>query len=268
MVYSDYHVHTEFSTDSTAEMEDMIKAAVSKGLKEIMFTDHMDIDFPDKNMPFVLYYPDYSETVNLYKVLYMKNIDVLIGVEMGLQKHIVREAAMFTEYNPFDFVIGSIHVIDGVDVSDKNFFDGKTKTEAFTEYFENVLLNVKLHDCYNVLGHLDYISRYAPYDDKEVHYSEYSDIIDEILKTLVSKGKGLEVNTSGFRYGIGHPYPQLEILKRFNELGGKIVTVGSDAHSPEYIADHFDDACAMIKEAGFKTIASFIKKQPTFIKIK
>lgn len=268
MIYSDYHIHSRFSTDSTAEMTDMIDKAVSLGLKEIMFTDHMDIDFPDRNMPFVLYYPDYSEAINLYKVLYMKKIDVLIGVEMGLQKHIVRDARMFTEFNPFDFVIGSTHVIDGIDVSNPKFFEGRTKREAYTYYFENVLENARLHDCYNVYGHLDYVNRYAPYEDKSIDYDDYREIIDEILKVLVDKGKGLDVNTSGYRYGIGRPYPQLKILKRFKELGGEIITVGSDAHSPEYIADHFEDAYEIIKYAGFKAIASFRNKEASFIDLK
>ena len=268
MIYSDYHVHTKFSTDSQADMTDMIDKAVSLGLKEIMFTDHMDIDFPDRNMPFCLYYPDYSEAVNLYKVLYMKKIDVLIGVEMGLQKHIVMEARMFTEFNPFDFVIGSTHVIEGLDVSDPKFFEGKTKKQAYTEYFESVLENAKLHNCYNVYGHLDYVNRYAPYEDKSIDYADYADVIDEILKVLVNKGKGLDVNTSGYRYGIGRPYPQGAILKRFKELGGEIITVGSDAHRSEDIADHFEDAYKIIKEAGFKAIASFRNKKPQFVDIK
>lgn len=268
MIYSDYHVHSKFSTDSKAEMTDMIEKAIKLGLKEIMFTDHMDIGFPDKELPFILYYPDYSEAINLYKVLYMKKIDVLIGVEMGLQKHIVRDARMFTEFNPFDFVIGSTHVVNGIDLSDPKFYEGKTKKQAYTEYFETVLENAKLHDCYNVYGHIDYVNRYAPYDDKSFTYDEYKEIIDEILKVLVDKGKGLDVNTSGYRYGIGRPYPRIEILKRFKELGGEIITVGSDAHRPEDIADHFDEAYDIIKAAGFKAITSFRNKKPTFIDLK
>lgn len=268
MIYSDYHVHTKFSSDSTAEMADMINKAVKLGLKEIMFTDHMDIDFPDRNMPFCLYYPEYSEAINLYKVLYLNKIDVLAGVEMGLQKHIVREADMFTQYNPFDFVIGSTHVIDGVDVSQKEFFDGLSKKEAYTKYFESVLENAMLHNCYNVYGHLDYVNRHAPYEDNSVNYGDYRDVIDEILKTLVEKGKGLDVNTSGYRYGAGRPYPQMDILKHFRELGGEIITIGSDAHRPDDIAYRFGDAYEYVKAAGFKAIASFRNKQPEFIDLK
>ncbi|GFI62452.1 histidinol-phosphatase [Clostridiales bacterium] len=268
MIYSDYHVHTKFSTDSSAEMKDMIEKAISLGLKEIMFTDHMDIDFPDKNMPFSLYYPDYSEAINLYKVLYMNKIDVLAGVEMGLQKHITQEARMFTEYNPFDFVIGSSHVVDGIDVSYPEYFEGRTKEEAYIKYFESVLENVKLHDCYNVYGHIDYVNRYAPYEDKSINYFDYKEIIDEILKVLSDKGKGLEVNTSGYRYGLDRPYPQLEILKSFQNLGGEIITVGSDAHRAEDIAYRFSDAYDIIKASGFKAIASFRNKEAIFIDLK
>ena len=148
-------------------------------------------------------------------------------LKWDFRSDIVRDARMFTEFNPFDFVIGSTHVINGLDVSDSRFFEGKTKKEAYTEYFENVLENAKLHDCYNVYGHLDYINRYSHYEDNSLEYEDYSDIIDEILKVLVSKGKGLDINTSGYRYGLGRTNPQLDIVKRFKELGGEIVTVGS-----------------------------------------
>ena len=267
MFFADYHIHTSFSSDSTSEMPKMIEKAIELGLKEIMITDHMDIDFPSHDMLFTLNYSDYSDAVNLYKVLYKDRIDVLIGVEMGLQKHIVRDARMFTEFNPFDFVIGSTHVINGLDVSDSRFFEGKTKKEAYTEYFENVLEHAKLHDCYNVYGHLDYINRYSHYEDNSLEYKDYSDIIDEILKVLVSKGKGLDINTSGYRYGLGRTNPQLDIVKRFKELGGEIVTVGSDAHKPEDVGAYFAEAYAMLKEAGFKYTASFRNKKATMVKL-
>lgn len=268
MYFADYHIHTDFSSDSSAPMQEMVLKAISLGLKEIMITDHMDIAFPSHDMLFTLEYSEYSDMINLYKVIYQKQIDVLIGVEMGLQNHIVRDARMFTEFNPFDFVIGSTHVIDGVDVSDSKFFEGKSKKEAYTEYFENVLENAKLHDCYNVYGHLDYINRYSNYDDNSLNYTDYKEVIDEILKVLVSKGKGLDINTSGYRYGLERTNPQFEIVKRFKELGGEIVTVGSDAHTPDGIAAHFGDAYKMLNEAGFKSIASFRNKKPTMVDIK
>lgn len=268
MYFADYHIHTSFSTDSTAPMPEMIERAISLGLKEIMITDHMDIAFPGHDMPFMINYSEYSDMINLYKVIYQKQIDVLIGVEMGLQSHIVRDARMFTEFNPFDFVIGSTHVVDGIDVSDAKYFEGKTKNEAFTRYFESVLENAKLHDCYNVYGHLDYINRYGNYTDKSLNYYDYKEIIDEILKVLVDKGKGLDINTSGYRYGFERTNPQFEIVKHFKELGGEIITVGSDAHRPEGIAEHFDDAYKMIKEAGFKSITTFRDKKPKMVDIK
>ncbi|MEA4972601.1 MAG: histidinol-phosphatase HisJ family protein [Candidatus Metalachnospira sp.] len=268
MYFADYHIHTSFSSDSTATMQEMIEKAISLGLKEIMITDHMDIAFPSHDMLFTLNYSEYSDMINLYKVLYQKKIDVLIGVEMGLQSHIVRDARMFTEYNPFDFVIGSTHVVDGLDISKAGFFVGKTKNEAYMRYFESVLENAKLHDCYNVYGHIDYINRYSNYEDNSLNYDDYKEIIDEILKVLVDKGKGLDINTSGFRYGFERTNPQFEIVKRFKELGGEIVTVGSDAHRPEGIAEHFDDAYKMLKAAGFKAIASYRNKKPTMVDIK
>ena len=96
-------------------------------------------------------------------------------------------------------------------------------------------------------------------------YHKYSDVIDEILKTLIQKGKGIEINTGGFKYGLGHPNPTEEILFRYHELGGEIITVGSDAHTPEHVGYAFDRVPEILTRAGFRYVTVFQNRQPVFI---
>ena len=170
--------------------------------------------------------------------------------------------------NQYDFIIGSTHVVcDGYDLCMNDFFEGKTKREAYWKYFEEVLHNVETYDFFNVYGHIDFINRYGNYSDKTMNYDEFKPLTDKILKVLAEKNKGIEINTSGFRYGLGHTHPQFPIVKRFKELGGRIITVGSDAHRPEQIAFRFDTAYKMLREAGFDQIALFNDRKPEFVKI-
>jgi len=268
MYFADYHTHSDFSSDSTTPMEKNIKQAIALDLKEIAITDHIDFDYPDPDFSFVFEYESYKKQVDFLSEKYRNKIKILLGVEIGLQTHVYEEIENFLSKNYFDFIIGSTHCIDKCDLFTNDFFIGKTKYEAYYRYFEDVLNHIKKFSNFNVYGHLDFINRYGDYKDKTMIYSEFKDITDEILKELISRGKGIELNTSGFRYGLGHTHPQFEILKRYKELGGEIITVGSDAHVSKDICYHFDIAYNMLKEAGFEYITTFDNQHPKFIKIK
>lgn len=267
MFYSDYHMHTNFSSDSPAPMEEMIQKAIRLGLREIAFTDHVDIDYPGHDYNFLVDYPTYRKTVEGFQEKYEGKINIRLGAEIGFQSHIKEQVAELYRNNAYDFVIGSTHCIEGVDLYYGEIFKTRTKDEAYTYYFEDLLRNVRMYDEFNVYGHLDYIDRYAPYPDKTLVYEDYKDLIDEILKTLIAKGKGVEINTSGFKYGLGHAHPQLPILKRYRELGGEIVTVGSDAHEPKHITHCFDKAYELLEAAGFRYITLFQNQQPAFLSL-
>ena len=109
------------------------------------------------------------------------------------------------------------------------------------------------------------MSRYGLYEDNAVNYMEFSSLIDAVLKELIERGKGIEINTSGYRYGINDCYPDIEILKRYKALGGEIVTVGSDAHFPRDVADHIGAAYDMLNIAGYKYVTVFKGREPSFI---
>lgn len=268
MFIADYHTHSNYSSDSDTPMEENIKAAVELGLREIAATDHIDFDYPDPDFPFLFDYEPYSKEIDVLREKYSGKIKIVKGVEIGIQPHVTGQITELVNKNQYDFIIGSTHVVcDGYDLCMNDFFEGKTKHEAYWKYFEEVLHNVETYDFFNVYGHIDFINRYGNYSDKTMNYEEFKPLTDKILKVLAEKNKGIEINTSGFRYGLGHTHPQFPIVKRFKELGGRIITVGSDAHRPEQIAFRFDTAYEMLREAGFDQIALFRNKKPEFIKI-
>ena len=268
MFYADYHTHSDFSSDSDTPMEENIKRAMSIGLKEIAVTDHIDFDYPDPEFPFLFDYKPYSDEIERLRKIYGEKITIAKGVEIGIQPHVIGSINKFVENNQFDFIIASTHVVqDGYDLWVNDFFEGKTKDEAYCQYFEEVLHNVENYDFFNVYGHIDFINRYGNYTDKTIDYSRFRYLTDKILSALIEKQKGIEINTSGYRYGAGGPHPGFALIKRYRELGGKIITVGSDTHKPEHLAYKFDEAYRMLKEAGFDKIAVFRDRKPVYIKL-
>lgn len=268
MFYADYHLHTDFSSDSSTKMQDMIKGAIHLGLQEIAITDHMDFGYPDPEFPFKFDYKQYADAIHTFQEQYKGKITIRLGVEIGLQEHVKEETETFYQNHSFDFVIGSTHCIKGLELYHDCFYEGKTQEQAYQGYFEDLLNNVKIHDAFNVYGHMDYVNRYGNYDNRELPYHKFQDIIDDILKVIITKGKGIEINTSGFRYGLGYAHPKMEILKRYKELGGEIITLGSDAHSPQFIASHFEDAYQLLKASGFSAFTIFENQKPKWIDLK
>lgn len=268
MFYADYHTHSSFSSDSDTPMEENIKKAISLDLKEIAATDHMDFAYPDPDYPFLFDYESYSKEIHRLREKYGDKIKILKGVEIGIQNHVMPQIKELVKNNQYDFIIGSTHVVqDGLDLCVNDFFEGKEQQQAYEEYFEEVLYNVEHYDFFNVYGHIDFVNRYGNYQNKQIDYARMAPITDKIFKTLIEKEKGIEINTSGFRYGVGSPHPAFELIKRYHDLGGKIITVGSDTHKPEQMTYKFDIAYKMLKEAGFEYITVFDNKIPSFIKV-
>ena len=270
-ILADFHMHSNFSGDSQAPMEEMIQKAISLGLKYMCFTEHNDFDYPVSDLD-----PAGKFEVNadayLYDLLklrekYKKEIKILFGVELGLQPYLLRRNSIFAKSHEYDFIIGSSHLCDGKDPYYPAFYEGRSEEEAYTEYFESILANVKKFSNYDVYGHLDYVVRYGPNMDRNYSYSKYQDVLDSILKTIIENGKGIEINTGGVEKGLKELHPCTDILKRYRELGGEIITIGSDAHDPNHIAAYFDRAEAVLKECGFKYYTIFEKRMPEFIKL-
>lgn len=263
----DTHLHTYFSGDSQTPPKDMIDAAINSGLLGICLTDHLDLDYPNDPEYFLFDLDEYFKNYWTLQKTYQHTCPVRIGLEMGLMPHLVqRYKTIVTEY-PFDFVIGSIHVVHGIDPYYKEYYEGRTEQEAYHEYFSCVLENLIAFDDFDIIGHIDYVVRYGPNKNKFYSYEKFKDVIDEILKIAIQKGKGIELNTGGFKYGLSHPNPTEEIIKRYRDLGGEIITIGSDAHVPEHVAYDFQKVPAILKEAGFSYYTIYKNRTPEFIRI-
>lgn len=254
-IICDQHMHSTFSGDAKSPMEDMIISAIDKGLKQICFTEHQDLCFP--------YLPgeegmfDLNTDAYLYELLvlrakYEDKIKVCFGVELGMQLEAVRENAIYAKSHEFDMIIASLHVVDGIDPYYPQYYEGKTEEEAYGLYFTRIYENLLRFENFDVLGHLDYIVRYGANMDKNYKYDIYSQTIDKILGFIIEHGKALEINTAGLRKGTKDVHPTIDILKKYKEMGGELITIGSDAHNKDDVAADFDRAEAALMECGFK----------------
>ncbi|MCI8328015.1 MAG: histidinol-phosphatase HisJ family protein [Lachnospiraceae bacterium] len=269
----DTHIHTCHSVDSTADLEETILSAIQYGLEGICITDHVDYDHPKcalkKNKPeeFVLNTANQNRELLPLKEKYQDQIQIFTGTEIGLQTHVVDENVNYIAKNDFDFIIASSHAVHGFDPCSKPYFEGKTEENAYREYFECILENITVFDDFDIYGHIDYIVRYDPNRNANYTYQKYADLIDEIYIQLIQKGKGIELNTAGLKYGLGHPHPTEDALKRYRELGGEIITIGSDAHIPEHVGYDFHLVPDYLKNAGFRYYTVFENRKPRMKKL-
>lgn len=263
---ADVHMHCGFSNDSETRPEDMVESAIAKGLSVICFTDHYDKDNLDWGDEAIFDVESYFQKMIALQEEYRDRIDIRIGAEIGMQPYLAEYYQNFMAQHPFDFVIGSVHSVLEHDVA-LDFFQKHSDPEGYKIYFEEMLQDVQKIKSYDVLGHLDYIVRYSNQGSKGFNLNDYMNIIEEILKQVIAHGKGIEMNMSGLKYGLGAPHPQPEIIKRYRELGGEIITVGADGHIPEHIAYDYHLADDILKSCGFKYYTEFKGRKPVFVKI-
>nr|MCR4904206.1 histidinol-phosphatase HisJ family protein [Butyrivibrio sp.] len=259
MIPADFHIHTHHSGDSEAPMDAVIESAIKKGLPAICITEHMDFDYPETpDLPggvFEVDTDEYRKEFLSMKSKYGNRIKMFFGIELGMQPQIVKQNSDYVKSYPFDFVIGSNHLCHGEDPYYPAFYEGRSESEAYRDFFESTLENIKLFNDFDVLGHLDYIVRYAPSLEAGYNYLTYKEIIDEILKEIISGGKGLDVNTKSLytnsEPAFKNPNPCRDILLRYKEMGGEIITFGSDAHKAKNVAGAFNLVTDIVKGCGF-----------------
>lgn len=256
----DFHIHSQVSFDGRDTGINMANAAVKAGLKEICFTDHMDYDplNPANKLHFGL--ADYNKE---YAELEISGLTIRHGFEFGMLPDNREQFQKDITLRNWDFVIGSVHFVDNLDVYFSEYWEGKTSYYAILRSFEDTLACVKNHDDFDVLGHLTYLGKCdANPEKKPILYEAYREVADEIMKILVQKGKGMEINTSGMdRCGVY--LPDASYLRRFKELGGEIVTVGSDAHHSDRVGQCCREACKTAQEI-FGYVCTFAQRKPQF----
>ena len=269
-ILTDFHTHSHFSGDCETPMTDMITQALSLGMTHLCFTEHFDPDYPVNpvdSLDFSLDTCAYHNEFLTYKEQYKNKIQLLWGVELGIQSHLYNRLKQYTSENPFDFIIASSHLCNGEDPYYPVFFKGKNEADVYGTYFSSILETVKNYQDFDIYGHLDYIVRYGPNKDARYTYDAYRDIFDDILKILIHNGKGIELNTGGLKYGLKDLHPSTAILKRYKELGGEIITIGSDAHTPSHLLNHFSRAEEVLKICGFQYYTIFQNRKPEFIRL-
>ena len=284
-MYADYHLHCEFSDDSSEPMEVQVKKAISEGLDEICFTDHVDYgikrDWDDPRGIEVRHviehgvetdltlanvnYPLYFSRLHEMQKKYSDQITIRQGLEFGIQSITVPQyEALFDRYaSELDFVLFSMHQVNNLEFWTQDFQKGKTQKEYNDEYYREIYTTMQLYKKYSCLAHLDLLARY---DLNGVYpFEKEKEILAEILKLVIQDGKGIEINTSSWKYGLKDTQPSRAILKLYKDLGGKIVTVGSDAHSSKELGEHIRDAYTILKEEiGIHEVCTFDHMQPVF----
>lgn len=275
MMIADYHMHTYYSDDSQYEMEKAVKKAIELGLNEICFTDHVDygikLEHEDymrlneeerKNWIANVDYKHYFEEIHQLQVKYKDRITIKQGMEFGIQTHTIPAfQTLFNRYD-FDFIILSCHQVEDKEFWTQDFQKGRSQQVYNERYYEEILNVIKVYKDYSVLGHLDLLKRY---DLKgEYPFEKTKEIITEILKIVIADKKGIEINTSSFYYGLNDLMPSKNILKLYHDLGGTILTIGSDSHKEEQVGAHIEEIHEELKKIGFKQICTFDKMKPIF----
>lgn len=278
-MYADYHVHTEYSDDSLYPMEEVVKDAIRLGLDEICFTDHVDYGIkpdwdgpepivwrrggsgePDKIPLANVDYPRYEAEIRKLQEKYRGQITLRMGLEFGMQVHTIPlYEKLFARY-PFDFILLSVHQVEDKEFWNQDFQRGRTREEFNRRYYEELLALVRRYRHYSVLAHPDLIARYdsaGPWP-----FEKLRPILTEILKTVIADGKGIEVNTSCHRYGLKDLTPSRDILRLYRELGGTVLTIGSDSHKKEHLGAFIRETMDELKEMGFEQFCTFEGMKP------
>ena len=271
-IIADYHLHSSHSGDSSTPMESQIRTAIDRGLQYMCFTDHYDPDFPYDHNPdvqpntFELDYDTYrSEYLDL-RDRYKGRIEIFFGLEIGLQPQLGDYfRSYFRKHTDFDFIIGSNHLCAKFDPYYPVMLDHMTEREALTLYFDETLSKIRSFPDIDSYGHLDYITRYLPHREQIYSYSSFADRIDPILQELINRGIALEINTSPLIKGMRYFNPLPDILVRYREMGGDLITVGSDAHVPEKIAGCFGQTAEILRSLGFTHYAVYKERKPQML---
>lgn len=273
---SDTHVHTRWSSDSEADPEAQILQAIACGMQHIAITDHNDYDaptFPPDYFNFLIDNRGDDDAISRYiadlqrlKEQYAGKIKVLIGMELGLQPHVMDRITEVAKKFPLDFIIGSTHAFERMDAEDQRHYTGIDVQKAMERYFQAEYANLIQFPYYDTVGHMDFALRYAPGAAEGFTYEAHREILDAILQEVIRRDKAIEVNTS--KYVLKNmTNPSMAVVRRYAELGGRFVTFGSDSHVPSRIGEGFDAVAEMVKDCGIKEYAVFHRHVPELLPI-
>lgn len=271
----DNHNHSQFSFDGKlASVETSARAAMAAGLAGICFTDHCDFFVPEMKAAYEHLIPEQfditAQQAEIDRVqAILPGIRILKGIEIGMEAGCHDKIRRLLSENSFDTVIASVHYLDDTDPFWGGYYKGKDWKTAYGHYLETIYSEMTWLGDFDILGHFDYVARYAPYPQCSILYKDFPDIFDSILRYLAEHGKALEINTKTYQDYKGRtPVLDRDILLRFREYGGEAVSLGSDSHNPERTGDKFSLYAEFIKGCGFSYAAHFEKRSLIMEKIK
>ena len=258
----DYHVHSAFSLDADSSMDEYCQAALRHGLLGLAFTDHVDVNYPDPEFQFIIDLDKYSAAIERMRRKY-PHLTIARGIELGYRADAVEENTRIIAQLKPDFVINSVHSVGEIDPYRLEFFDGKTRKQAYDEYMRYLVASLDAPYPYSVIGHIGYVAKRSPYPSPAMHVSDYREQLESLLYRLVYSGKGIELNTSSLRH-TGESMPARSILKLYKKLGGEIITFGSDAHNVRDLMRDWAWARDVLADTGFTHICSYKNMVPIF----
>ncbi|MDE6657395.1 MAG: histidinol-phosphatase HisJ family protein [Oscillospiraceae bacterium] len=278
----DCHTHTELSPDSSAKFIDMYQQAKNLNLYAWSVTNHIELcryysqEFyatqPRNEEDFFNYALRWENSMQENQfakelISSENNMQFINGIELGEPNADFGLAKSLYQDKRLDFVIASLHELP--DKLDFYFLDyAQENISDLLENYFNILLEITKHDCYDVLGHITYPLRYiAGKFHIKINMQVYQDYIAEIFKSVINNQKGIELNTSGYRQSYGKPFPDENLLKFYKALGGKILTLGSDAHSPEDLGKGVQTGIALANACGFDKVCYYLRHEAHFINI-
>lgn len=265
MQMMDYHIHTHYSPDSSMKPEDAVKAAIKAGITDMCFTEHMDLGHHLESFNRIPKFNEIHDSIQRLREQYPQ-MNIGYGLEVGYIRETAEQTANIISQQKFDYVLLSTHCVDGLDCYLPESKRGRDKITAYRRYLETLYDSVTNHtllDYYDCVGHIGYIAKCNHYEDNNFSYDLFPELFDAILSTIVENGKGIEVNTSGL-HRAGHVLPHPSIIARYYELGGRIITIGSDAHRPEQVGMNIGCGIEIIKGCGGKDISIFRERKPVF----
>lgn len=263
MKYIDFHHHTNHSFDSKGEMAEICEAAVNKGIEEICFTEHFSVNSTSPTFGH-MNWEKYMADIQACRKKFVGKLQIRLGIEL-CEPHLLREQYKEALNSiPFDYILGSVHNIEGMTL--RTYMNTYPERDIYLDYFKE-LEKLVSHADIDVLAHFDLMKRYGHLTIGNYPFSKYQEIISSILSIAVTRNIGLEINTSGWRTKLNESLPSLEVLKLYRELGGSLLTIGSDSHDKLQTGSGFNEAISMAKAAGFTAIYSFNHRKPIKINI-
>jgi histidinol-phosphatase (PHP family) len=265
MVLFDNHNHSQFSFDGKrTSVEASARAAAEAGLGGICFTDHCDHYVPPMKASFENVVPEYFNVeeqqaeISRVQSLIGDRTRLLKGIEIGIYEECHEQIRKVLDENSFDQIIASVHYIEKTDPYYGGYYDGKDWKQAYGTYLETIYREMKWLEDFDIMGHYDYIVRYASYPVTSIRYRDFSDIFDEMFRYLIQEGKALEINTKSYEGHRGRMVePDNDVLLRYREMGGEIVSLGSDSHEPSRVGAGFTRHAAFLKSLGFRWTAHY-----------